>query len=196
MSSFAPWHRCRKSDARPAFRPAVEALEVRAVPATLIEVVNMTPPVLPTLELIGTELVVTGTRGNDSVVVSELDAGTIRVEVRTGAGPAETYNLPRAAVSRVTFHGGDGDDQFRNTTRINVRAYGGAGNDVLVGGAGNDILGGGAGNDVLVGGAGADTLNGGAGADTIVTDKADRIILDPADTIALSRRIAVARDGG
>jgi Ca2+-binding RTX toxin-like protein len=51
--------------------------------------------------------------------------------------------------------------------RVNARADGGAGDDVIEGTAGSDWLVGGEGNDELRGGAGADALDGGAGNDVL-----------------------------
>ena len=84
--------------------------------------------------------------------------------------------LPAAAITRIVFHGGDGDDGFSNATSIPCTAYGGdgddnlsggGGDDFLVGGFGNDTLAGNGGNDELWGSGGTDKLFGGAGADTL-----------------------------
>ena len=53
---------------------------------------------------------------------------------------------------------GDGNDQVSATADLSLRAYGGAGTDLLTGGPGDDILAGGPGNDQIDGGAGNDAL--------------------------------------
>src|SRR5947209_3506206 len=77
--------------ARPSFRPAVEALETREVPATLIEVLGIHPGAsgdhLPTLTRKGSDLVITGTAGDDSVTVSQVGRGLLRLDLQTGSGP-------------------------------------------------------------------------------------------------------------
>src|SRR5437660_1334358 len=111
--------------ARPTFRPAVEALEARDVPATLVELTGIAqrfnPPPhdpAPTTELAGRDLVITGTAGDDIVTVSRPNRGTIRVDVRTGTGPVASRVVSAAAIDRIVFHGGDGDDVFANRTAV------------------------------------------------------------------------------
>src|SRR5262245_50847988 len=60
--------------ARP-FRPAMEALETREVPATLVEVLNIaatTTNSTPVVERVGADLIITGTARDDSVTVSQV----------------------------------------------------------------------------------------------------------------------------
>ena len=91
-------------------------------------------------------------------------------------------------VDLIRFVGRDGNDTFVNSTNIQSRAFGNAGNDRLFGGSnrdfivggndndtidgrdGNDRISGSAGNDVLRGGGNRDVISGGAGNDTINGD--------------------------
>ena len=91
-------------------------------------------------------------------------------------------------VDLIRFVGRDGNDTFVNSTNIQSRAFGNAGNDRLFGGSnrdfivggndndtidgrdGNDRISGSAGNDVLRGGGNRDVISGGAGNDTISGD--------------------------
>jgi len=77
------------------------------------------------------------------------------------------WTFDASSVQHVTFIGSNGADFFRNRTSLKVRAYGHAGNDVLVGGGGVDVLIGGANDDLLYGGPGADELYGGPGLDSL-----------------------------
>jgi Ca2+-binding RTX toxin-like protein len=67
--------------------------------------------------------------------------------------------------------GEDGDDELWGGTEAD-RAYGGAGNDLLVGEEGDDGLFGGGDDDRLFGGLGADVLAGEAGRDRLVARRA------------------------
>ena len=113
--------------------------------------------------LVGTDLQITGTAGNDTIRVSQQDAATIRVEQN---GVVTFFN--DANVSTIHVNAGAGDDRVEmiSTAALplteNVTLVGGDGNDSLTGGAGNDSLDGGNGSDVLSGGAGNDLLSGGA----------------------------------
>lgn len=83
--------------------------------------------------------------------------------------------------------GGNGNDRLSTISDLDVRLFGGPGNDTLTGGSGNDIFQGDAGNDQMFGLAGndtffaddneADTLNGGTGTDTAASsDGLDTLI--------------------
>jgi hypothetical protein len=160
--------------AGPAFRPAMEALELRDVPATLIQVLAIGQPTPVRVELVGSELTITGTQLNDSVSINKLAGGTIQVSARADTGRINTYTFQAAAITHITFHGGDGNDQFMNMAPIACTAYGEDGNDILIGGSSNDVL---------VGGVGADALYGGAGSDLIIADANDFIAPDPNDIV-------------
>jgi uncharacterized protein YkwD len=106
---------------------------------------------------------INGSAGRDVAKVDHVDASRIRVTLNRLA--PQVYNA--AQISQIVFHGGAGNDQFRNNTGKPSIAYGGSGNDTLIGGWGNDELYGGDGNDRLSGGAGNDRLDGGTGTDRI-----------------------------
>jgi large repetitive protein len=160
-------------------------------------------------------LYVTGTSGNDTIVIRPAAGGRLAVVVNGQV--AGTF--ARAEVTRLRVRGLEGDDQLRVSVLLAVpadlyggagddtlwggkrgdrlfgeagadRLYGRGGNDVLVGGDGNDTLrGGGAGRDVLVGGAGPDLLLGSFGSDLLIGGTTDFDL----DATALS---AVAAEWG
>jgi Ca2+-binding RTX toxin-like protein len=111
----------------------------------------------------GTDLQVTGTSGNDVILISKQDAATIRVQEN---GVVTFFNS--SSVKTIHVDGAAGNDKVQLTSTAalpltqNATLTGGDGNDSLTGGAGNDSLDGGAGADVLAGGAGNDLLSGGA----------------------------------
>ena len=147
----------------------MEALEAREVPATLIELTGVAqqPPAVPgtavSVTRHGSDLVIIGTAQDDSVTVSQVGRGALRLDIQTGNGPAASRAVPLAGIHRLIFVGSDGNDTFVNRTGFDSVAYGGNGNDMLVGGAGMDQFDGGAGDDDLRGGAGNDILWGGTG---------------------------------
>jgi Ca2+-binding RTX toxin-like protein len=132
----------------------------------------------------GSELVVTGTAGNDEIRVrrsgstlnvrrggAELrfnNSAVSRISISTGAGRDLIVLAPGVAqpasidagADNDSIVGGDGND------RINA----GSGKNTVEGGLGNDTLIGGSGRDLLLGGAGNDSLSGGIGDDTLVGD--------------------------
>jgi Ca2+-binding RTX toxin-like protein len=114
-----------------------------------------------------TALFITGTQGNDVILLSQT-SGTNIVQVRmTNANGTKIETFTPTGGIYVWGLGGDdqiiADDTFYNRESM---FFGGDGNDYLVGGWGNDILVGGAGNDTLEGGPdGYDILIGGTGSD-------------------------------
>lgn len=156
---------------RPSFRPAIESLEARDVPATLIEVLTINPGAAgeftPTVRRIGTDLVITGTAKDDSVTASLTGRGLIRLDFQNADGSSASRLLTGGKINRLVFVGGEGNDTFVNQTRLASVADGGNGDDVLVGGSGIDQFDGGDGNDVLIGNAGNDILWGGPGDDKL-----------------------------
>lgn len=111
-------------------------------------------------------LFITGTQGNDVILVSQTNETNI-VQVRiNGVNQGEF-----APTGGVYVWGLGGDDQIiADDTFYNRESmfFGGLGNDYLVGGWGNDVLIGGDGNDTLEGGPdGYDILIGGFGSDFI-----------------------------
>ncbi len=117
-----------------------------------------------TIRLVGTQLTIAGTPGNDLVYVTSTTT-EIRVQVN-GAPPA---SFARAGVKSVYAVLGDGHDIFNaNNLPIRCTAWGQNGNDLLVGGIFADVLNGGEGRDIIIGGPSADTLNGGTGEDLLI----------------------------
>ena len=106
-------------------------------------------------------LEITGTDGNDTVVVRQ---NSDWVVVKT---EGERIKFARDSVSSILFAGGDGDDVFKNRTDLPSVAYGNDGDDLLIGGRANDELRGGPGNDKLVGRKGDDSLHGDYGDDEL-----------------------------
>lgn len=111
-------------------------------------------------------------------------------------------------VTRVTFYGHQGNDEFFNHTAVPSTAYGHEGNDVLVGGDGNDVLYGGSGHDTIEGRGGDDTLHGESGNDryefsglnlgsdqVVESSNADEDTLDLSKLGAVERRAVLSRDG-
>lgn len=137
-------------------RLELERLEDRRV---LTCSVSWTPPGV---------LTILGTAAADSVSVRE-SGGHIFVNCYSAGDPAPITRVFNGgpAVTRISFRGFAGNDDFKNETALPSVAYGGAGNDVLVGGSGSDRLQGGDGNDILVGRAGNDWLYGRNGADRL-----------------------------
>ena len=119
-----------------------------------------------------TALFITGTQGNDVILLSESQAGLIQVRINGVTIINPTTSLPYFAPTGGVYAWGLGgndqiiaDDTFYDTESM---FFGGTGNDLLIGGRGNDVLIGGAGNDTLEGGPdGFDILIGGLGADYI-----------------------------
>lgn len=88
---------------------------------------------------------VKGGRGNDIIVVADLDG--------LMPGPVETYVALEIAPNNHILSGGAGDDILINVGGDLNQLLGGAGNDLLVSiGENQDILNGGAGDDIIIGG--------------------------------------------
>lgn len=164
-----------------------------------------TPPPSP-VRLENRVLLVSGTTGNDRVVVSQQGRDAYVVSVN-----AETFSFRWFDVFRIEVHLDRGDDFFQNDSDLPGDVFGGDGNDTLIGGEsvdrlfgelgddlllgregpdvlrggpGRDELRGGKGFDELFGGAGRDVLIGGRGSDVIHGDRAkDKIDADGQDTV-------------
>ena len=115
-------------------------------------------------------LIVTGTDGPDTVVVSMNARHANKVDVTINDAPAKSFNVNRVKRGvHVLGLGGDDtlvvDDSNGFVTPF-VTMHGGSGNDVLFGGVGHDLLFGGDGDDLIFGNDGNDLLDGGDGNDT------------------------------
>jgi Ca2+-binding RTX toxin-like protein len=147
----------------------VEALEGRSL-------ISGTP--IPDGISFSTGLVIVNTGPTDDTSVVSLVRGQVQVTlsrttVKVIAGsvirfttndPTRTFDT--AAVHKIEFFGGDGNDKFTNATSIPCTALGDGGADILIGGSGKDILSGGLGDDSMVGNGGDDSITGGGGNDT------------------------------
>jgi Ca2+-binding RTX toxin-like protein len=121
-------------------------------------------------------VVVNGTAGNDALTASSANGvvtvGGLAAQVRiTGTA---------AAGDRLELNGLGGDDSINSTAlepvRMQFRADGGAGDDVLLGGAGDDVLSGGDGADVIFAGSGDNVAFGGAGDDVLRGEEGDDVL--------------------
>lgn len=162
------------------FRPQLETLEIREVPAIALNAGVIT---------------ITGGNLADTARVSHDDRGTLNIrddQIRVtleqnGATATAVYNLYRQvqtqpqvrwaqAVTGISFAGAAGNDVFLNDTSLPASANGGTGDDILTGGTGNDTLNGWNGNDLIQAGRGDDRLIGGWGEDLLYGgDGADRL---------------------
>lgn len=109
-------------------------------------------------------LLVNGSSGNDTIVISRLAGGNVRVNVN---GVVRNFDPTVRAIKRLNVFGFEGNDSISNSLGVPSTLEGGAGNDTLSGGAAGDTLFGGAGKDDLFGGASDDFLVGGAGTDVL-----------------------------
>ena len=133
------------------FRPAVENLEDRCVPATATFANGV--------------LTVTGTNSAEQLAVQQSPDRIVVSDAGRVVPINGSYSwVSPAYVSRVVVDARGGNDVVRldgNGTsyalRVPATVYGGPGNDRIVGGVGNDYLDGGAGADTMVGLAGHDT---------------------------------------
>jgi len=136
--------------ARPTYRPFVEPLEARELPAGISAYVQ------------NNNLVIQGTLGNDYIRVTQA-AG--RLSVYGGPilfGTSQVASVDATSVARVVINGYAGNDTIiASTLTKDTIVTAGLGNDMIYGGAGNDLLDGGAGDDTISGGAGNDRLNAG-----------------------------------
>lgn len=115
----------------------------------------------------GGELLITGSRDSDLVIVRPNSAGTVLFVESTGQ---QIGQFDRASVTTIRFNGFAGGDILLIDHRVTTRviADGGAGNDLLTAGGGPTVLLGNAGDDILIGGAGRNILIGGDGRDVLL----------------------------
>lgn len=116
----------------------------------------------------GSDGVVTGTNGNDSMAPGYVDLDGDQIDGNDAILPGDVGDddLILALDGDDTVDAGAGDDLV----------FGGAGVDLLAGGAGSDTLDGGADTDFLFGQDGADTLIGSGGSDAILGGADDDLI--------------------
>lgn len=132
----------------------------------------------------GRTVYIEGTAGDD-VCSIYVDGDEVCIEVVSTASDGDVDDTDKdydlEDVDQIIFYGFKGNDYVGNSTSIDMEAWGGPGNDVLVGGSGDDELNGGTGFDSVVGNQGIDVLSagpwiedeqavlGGQGADVFIT---------------------------
>lgn len=134
----------------------------RRVPRAHLFLDRLEARTTPTAVLNGNVLEITGTTGNDHVLVTRVGAN---IRVRENG---TTTSFAASGVASILFNGDAGNDRFVSLVNLPTTANGDAGNDFLSTGAAADTLNGGADNDILHGGLGGDTMNGDDGNDTLV----------------------------
>jgi hypothetical protein len=136
------------SDMAPTFKPTIETLEDRFVPAAV------------TTNLTNGILAVVGTSAADQITIRQTGI-TFVVTATTTGGSRVVRSF--TGVSSIVVSGESGNDRISigPEIRLSARLYGGWGSDSLYGGSGNDQLYGGDQRDVLQGRAGNDALFGG-----------------------------------
>src|SRR5438874_4447781 len=112
-------------------------------------------------------LVITGTSGNDSIIVNKISNGKVSVSgVSTQFSPGSSSGK----FNKISVNAGNGNDfvQINNNVPYNSSTISAAkGKDTCIGGMGNDNIDGDNDNDTVGGGGGgADLLRGDAGMDT------------------------------
>ncbi len=156
-----------RKNCRNQFRPSLEQLETREVPAVAVDVR-------------GGVLTAIGSNSSDTVVVTRGGPNVVVYTQSSGEAPVY-YTYPASWINTAVLAGEGGDDLLALAPTVvasgrldggwgNDTLYGGAYADVLYGGDGNDRLSGGGGDDALLGGAGADVLDGGAGNNMLYQD--------------------------
>src|ERR1051326_1404819 len=137
-----------------AAQPVIEVLERRK---------------LLSAALIDHTLTITGTSGDDNIVVSVNGANSTMIQVVVNKA---IQNFNSATVSKIHIDGFRGNDTIiiddaNGPIVVGVTINGSAGNDTLIGGGESDHLFGGDGNDVLNGLGGRDFEYGEAGDDSV-----------------------------
>lgn len=120
-----------------------------------------------------TELLIVGTTGNDTIVLSKAGGRKVRV-LNNGVETIHT------GIGSIVVRTGDGNDTIdaRKMT-VPCRILAEDGNDTLLGGKRGDVLIGGVGDDNVNGGGGKDICIGGAGNDTLFGSNAGDILIGP-----------------
>jgi Ca2+-binding RTX toxin-like protein len=122
--------------------------------------------------IVGTELRVFGTAGNDNLSVSQQDAATLRVEENGvvsffGDGAVNTIRINVTPAALTTGTAGNDLVQIISTAALplteGASIFGGTGTDNLLGGGGGDSIRGENDGDIIRGGEGNDVLDGGEG---------------------------------
>ncbi len=123
-------------------------------------------------ELLGEELRIDGTEGDDAIVIEAGEEGQVVLFGVDGVEDGTVFDGVGSIIARLK----GGDDQATVVgmlltaagTPMSVRIQGGEGNDTLIGGDGSETLLGGEGDDEIDAGGGDDEIRGGAGDDLII----------------------------
>lgn len=128
-------------------------------PVTIVVTEVRTDPADPNFQT----LLIGGTEDSDLIRV--LPAGTTGVRVWNRGDFLGTF----AGIDRVIVQAQAGNDYVLGAAvgQVEMRFFGGNGDDVLIGTSSDDVLVGDGGNDILQGGAGRDLLIGGFGSDSL-----------------------------
>lgn len=117
------------------------------------------------VSLNGDTLIIDGTEGADTILVSRLVQNNQASLIASLNG--QTTSFAESQVAHIQVNGNEGDDAITIAPDVTAPAS-------LLGGQGNDSLTGGGGNDLLAGNDGSDTVNGGGGLNT--HDLTDRVV--------------------
>lgn len=131
---------------------------------------------LPTARLVNGTLQITGTAGDDSILVQQFGQ---QIQVFATIASVQSRIFVGRNVQRINASGAAGNDTIVVHPSIKLAAtlQGGFGNDTLTGGGGADILIGGDGDDFLSGRGGNDVLSGNDGIDQLFGDWGNDILL-------------------
>jgi hypothetical protein len=124
-----------------------------------------------------TALVVTGTSGNDVIIVEPRPGNSSQIRVRRNGRVIGNFN--RSSVDSIVVFGRGGNDTIIINASLSIDAllFGEGGTDRLFGARGEDGLDGGSGRDFLYGLWGDDELEGGAGDDFLFGGNGNDLLL-------------------
>jgi hypothetical protein len=176
---------------RSRFRPRLETLEAREVPALYVTFENLIPAYHD--GRVGGNLNITGTNGSDRIVVRQIN-GRITIDgvssitwidyAGTHGHLHNARSLPASMVHFINIAAGDGDDRILLNSHsvpgqqalrplFGTRIQGDGGNDLIHGTEVKDVIYGGAGDDTIYGWGGNDEIYGEWGADKLYAGYGD-----------------------
>jgi Ca2+-binding RTX toxin-like protein len=146
-------------------------------------------------------LSVTGTAGNDTILIGLNASGQVRVNdnsvislfnaadvtsISVDAGNGNDNVTMQNLISKpAVIHGGAGNDMIQGGEGAD-KLYGDGGADVIRGFGGNDSIYAGTGNDTCFGGAGHDSIEGGTGSDYLYGDQGNDTVWGESRPIAIA----------
>lgn len=137
-----------------------------------VEVETLDCRINPSVAVVGSNVVVTGTPANDVLRVQTLTGNLLRV---TDNGVVTNVALPVGG--HVIVNALEGHDNITILGLVPSELHGGDGNDTITGGSGVDVIWGDAGSDLMAGGAGHDVLQGGSGQDRLSGDSGNDLLV-------------------